>query len=77
MLHQDRAASAGLDLRDYLLQADGMGAVSTEVLHKCIKDYLKQMDATVVIKVCAVCGEQLIGDSSFQPAQPLSLNWAH
>jgi hypothetical protein len=46
MLHQDRAASAGLDLRDYLLQADGMGAVSTEVLHNCIKDYLKEMDAT-------------------------------
>ena len=72
MLHQDRAASAGLDLRDYLLQADGMGAVSPEVLHNCIKDYLKKMDATVVIKVCAVCGEQLIGDSFFQPAQPLS-----
>ena len=26
-LHEDRATSAGLNLRDYLLQSDGMGAV--------------------------------------------------
>ena len=72
MLHEDRAASAGLDLRDYLMQADEMGAVSTEVLHDCIKAYLNEMDAPVAIKVCAVCGEQLIGDSSFRAPQSLS-----
>ena len=59
MLHEDRAAAAGLGLRDYLLQGAQMGAVSTETLHKCIKAYLDQMGTTVVIKVCAVCGEQL------------------
>ena len=48
-----------------------MGAVSTETLHKCIKAYLDQMGTTVVIKVCAVCGEQLFGES-FHPARPLS-----
>ena len=57
-------------MRDYL-RSEAMGAVPAAVQQAQMDAFLKVMDA--IVKVCAVCGEQHIGDSSFHTQPVLEL----
>jgi len=67
-LFSARAAAAGVSVRDYVLEDDAMGPVSTMVQQDCMKAFLTVTDA--LVKMCAVCGQQLIDVSSFRCIRP-------